>query len=155
MFGFGSSNKRKTKSKRRAPTAKKVKSKSTVKKSFGERLGLVPVKIKNHKDKKGGHPHVMLDKVDGKEVSVGITHDKYKGKNQKNYKCKVNPLGGTETSYLRRQGTVADSKEYYSNRAGNMHPDDYKQAKIFAERAKEKHMQKDIKKSNDSANTTK
>lgn len=140
MFGFGSNKKRTTRTKK--PAVKRAKSKN---------LGLVPVKIKNHKDKKGGHPHIMLDKVAGKEVSVGITHDSKKGKNSTNYKCKVNPLGTKETTYLRRQGTVADSKEYYGNRAGNMHPDDYKQAKIFAERAKEKHIQNGNKKSNDSA----
>lgn len=33
----------------------------------------VQVTIKNHKDKNGGHPHVIIDNIDNKHVSVGLT----------------------------------------------------------------------------------
>ena len=45
----------------------------------------IPVRIKTHNDRNGGHPHIIVDDIDDKHVSVGLTHDKYKGKNHKNY----------------------------------------------------------------------
>lgn len=107
---------------------------------------LVSVDIKTHKDKHGGHPHIIVDDVDENHVSVGITHDKKKGKNSPNYKLEVNPLGGTEQSYLRRQGTVAPKGEYANPQKGAMSPKDFDKAKNYGERAKRKHIEKRNKK---------
>lgn len=102
--------------------------------------GLVPVTVKTHNDSKGGHPHIIVGNIDDKHVSVGITHDKYKGKNHPNYALSRNPLGGKEQSYMRRQGTVAPKKEYSGSRAGKMAEKDYEQAKTYGERAKQKYL---------------
>ena len=105
--------------------------------------GLVSVNIKNHKDKKGGHPHVIMEDIEDKHVSVGLTHDKYKGKGEnsgKNYALEHNPLGGKDKSYLRRQGTVDSKESYYSPRKGKMSPKDYARAKEYGGRAKQKYL---------------
>ena len=75
---------------------------------------LIPVRIKRHRDKNGGHHHIIVEDFDNKHVSVGLTTRKTKGENstRKNYKCEVNPLGGSGESYLRRQGMVARKQEY-------------------------------------------
>lgn len=71
--------------------------------------GLISVRIKRHRDKNGGHHHIIVEDIDNKHVSVGLTTKQTKGKNsnRKNYPCERNPLGGKEKSYLRTQGTVA------------------------------------------------
>ena len=69
--------KKATESKKRAKT-KQVKSDS-------KGTLLITVEIKNHNDKNGGHPHIIVDNIDDKHVSVGLTHDKKKGKNHPNY----------------------------------------------------------------------
>lgn len=109
---------------------------------------LIPVHIKNHKDKKGGHPHVIMEDIDNKHVSVGLTHDKKKGKNGTNYALEHNPLGGDRQSYIHRQGTVATKDSYYGNRQGAMTPKDYARAKEYGNRAKQKYLdsKKDKKK---------
>ena len=109
-------------------------------KSDKQQNGLVPVYIKNHKDKKGGHPHVILGDIDNKHVSVGLTYDKYKGKNHPNYPLEHNPLGGKDTSYLRRQGTVDSKENYYSPRKGQMTPKDLARAKEYGNHAKQKYV---------------
>ena len=103
---------------------------------------LVTVEIRRHRDSKGGHPHVMVDKVQGKEVSVGLTHSKKSGKNMPNRKLQVNPLGGNETVYMQRRGTVAPSKEYGKPKQGKMTDKDYKMAKATGEKAKQKQIDK-------------
>ncbi len=104
---------------------------------------LVDVEIRKHNDAKGGHPHIMVDTVGDKNVSVGITHSKKKGKNHPNLPLEVNPLGGTEQTFLRRQGTV-DNKENYGATAqtGKMTVTDNAKAKQIGERAKQKELNK-------------
>lgn len=128
-----------TKSKAKSPK-KAVKTATKIKRE--RKINLVPVKVKRFRDKKGGHPHVIVDKIDNKNVSVGITHDKSKGKGSTNYGLKRNPLGGKGKSYLRRQGTVADKSNYYGSQKGIMTPKDYTVAKKYGKRAKEKYINK-------------
>lgn len=112
--------------------------------------GYIPVKIKKHKDKKGGHYHVIVDDIDKNHVSVGLTSKAKKGKNSPNYKLEKSPLDDGKTSYMRRQGTVAPYKEYEKPRNGTMTAKDYMQAKVYGERAKERYLRgKGHKKSND------
>lgn len=111
----------------------------------------VPVTIKDHKDKNGGHPHVIVDNVDKKHVSVGLSTKKKKGKGKKggtNYTMEKSPLNDGKNSYMRRQGTVAPTGEYENPRKGTMTPKDYAQAKVYGERAKQKYLteKKDKKK---------
>lgn len=108
--------------------------------------GLVPVSIKTHNDKKGGHPHVIVNNVDDKHVSVGITHEKKKGKNSPNYAMESNPLGGSEKSYMHRQGTVDSKKAYYGNRKGKVTENDYDKLRNYADKAKNKYIAKKCKK---------
>lgn len=102
----------------------------------------VPVTIKTHTDKKGGHPHVILEDIEDKHVSVGLTSSPKKGKNNPNYKLKKSPLDDGKISYMHRQGTVAPKKEYKRPRKGSMATDDYKQAKKYGEAAKRKYIEK-------------
>lgn len=106
----------------------------------------VPVTIKKHNDRNGGHPHIILEDIDDKHVSVGITHDKKKGKNSPNYAMERNPLGGNKPSYMHRQGTVDSKKSYYGNRKGEMTKKDYNKAKEYGEKAKQKYIGKKDKK---------
>lgn len=103
---------------------------------------VVPVNIKDHYDKKGGHPHVIIEDIENKHVSVGLTSDLKKGKNATNYTCHVNPLGGTDTSYMHRQGTVDLKTNYKNLREGNMEENDFKRAQVYGQRAKEKYLNK-------------
>lgn len=114
---------------------------------------LVSVYIKMHKDNKDGHPHVIVDDIDNKYVSVGLSSHAKKGKNATNYTLKKNPLGGKRKSYLRRQGTVDDRKNYYSSKTGSMTSEDYERAKLYGERAKQKYI--DEKKNKKSSNSAK
>ncbi len=108
--------------------------------------GLIPVRIKTHKDNKGGHPHIIVDDVDDKHVSVGITHDKKKGKNSPNYPMERNPLGGKDKSYMHRQGTVDNKKSYRGERQGKITPKDFAKAKEYGDKAKRKYIEKKTKK---------
>lgn len=102
--------------------------------------GLVPVTIKKHNDRKGGHPHIIMDDIENKHVSVGLSTKAKKGKNHPNYPLEKSPLDNGKHSYMRRQGTVAPKTEYEGSRKGLMTSNDYKQAKIYAERAKRKYL---------------
>lgn len=104
--------------------------------------GLVLVTIKKHNDRKGGHPHIILGDIDDKHISVGITHDKKKGKNLPNYAMERNPLGGSKPSYMHRQGTVDSKKSYYGSRLGEITEKDYNKAKEYGEKAKKKYIVK-------------
>ena len=101
----------------------------------------IDVKIKKHYDKKGKHPHIIMGDIDSKHVSIGITHDKKKGKNSTNYGLEKDPLGSPNKSYMKRQGTV-DNKRNYENKVnvGNMTEKDFAKAQEYAARAKEKYM---------------
>ncbi len=107
---------------------------------------LITVKIKFKNDKNGGHPHVIVDELEKNHVSVGLSTHAKKGKNSPNYKLTVNPLGGTEQSFMRRQGTVAPKKDYKTPQKGVMTPNDYEKAKTYGEKAKQKHLEKTRKK---------
>lgn len=109
--------------------------------------GLIPVHIKTHKDQKGGHPHVILEDIDNKHVSVGFSTKPTKGKGSKNYRLEKSPLDDGKQSYMRRQGTVDSKTRYKGNRTGSMTSKDYEQAKTYGERAKQKYLkQKENKK---------
>jgi len=103
----------------------------------------IPVRIKTHGDKNGGHYHVVLETFDGQHVSVGLSTQKKKGRGKKggtNYTLEKSPLDDGKNSYMRRQGTVAPTGEYNNPRKGTMTPKDYKQAKVYGERAKQKYL---------------
>ena len=106
----------------------------------------VVVTIKFHGDKNGGHNHVIVEDLDDNHVSVGLTTRKKKGKNHPNFPLEQSPLNDGKESYMRRQGTVAPKKEYMSPRTGKMTKNDYAQAKVYADRAKEKHKKEQEKK---------
>lgn len=106
---------------------------------------IIPVRIKTHKDKTGGHPHIIVEDIEDKHVSVGLSTKPKKGKNNPNYALKSSPLCDGKTSYMRRQGTVAPQKEYYGERKGRMTQKDYRQAKVYADNAKQKYL---VKKNN-------
>lgn len=146
----GTSSSKKTPSK----SVKKTPSKPSTGNS-GKIIRLIPVRIKKHNDKKGGHPHVILEDFEGdKHVSVGLTSDPKKGKNSTNYKCEVNPLGGEKQSYMHRQGTVAPMVEYEKREVqGALSSKDYERAKIYGDRAKQKYLNSKKQKSNDVPNT--
>ncbi len=118
-----------------------AKKKGQVAKPANKKIELVPVTIKKHSDKNGGHHHVIMEDIGNKHVSVGLTTRETKGKNSKhkNYPCLHNPLGGKENSYMRKQGTVDYMKNYNKKQQGKMHPDDYVKAKQIAEKAKQKY----------------
>lgn len=106
----------------------------------------IAVNIKTHTDRKGGHPHVILEDIEDKHVSVGLTSSPKKGKNNTNYKLEKSPLNDGKTSYMHRQGTVAPKKEYKRPQKGTMTPGDYAQAKKYGETAKQKYIEKKNKK---------
>lgn len=106
----------------------------------------VAVKIKTHKDKNGGHPHIIVEDIDDKHVSVGLTHDMKKGKNSTNYPLESKPLGGKKTSYIHRQGTVDKKTSYIGNRTGKVTKKDYESVKKYADKAKNKYIEKKDKK---------
>lgn len=109
--------------------------------------GLVTVEIRIHNDAKKGHPHIKVDTVDGNIVSVGTTHDKFKGKNHPNIPLEQNPLGGKEKTYMRRQGTV-DREENYSKtkKTGKMTVGDNAKAQQIGAKAKQKYLDSQKKK---------
>lgn len=100
------------------------------------------ITIKNHKDKKGGHPHVIIEDIDDKHVSVGFTTKPKKGKNSPNYSLAISPLNDNKKSFMRRQGTVDSKKNYEKQRKGKMTPVDYLKAKEYGEKAKRKYLDK-------------
>ena len=103
----------------------------------------IVVTIKTHKDYNGGHPHAIMDNVDNKHVSVGFSTQKKKGKVKKsgtNYTMEKSPLDDGKQSYMRRQAIVASITEYEKPRRGTMTPKDYEQAKQYADKAKQKYI---------------
>jgi|GEM_PF-1756160 len=121
---------------------------------------LVPVKVKMHNDKKENHFHVILDDIDNRHVSVGLSTHKKKCANGKkggnNYPLIKNVLyrgqkapKQEEKTYMRRQGFVDVRDNYYNEQKGSMVENDYQKALVYGERAKKKYLDK--KKSNDRA----
>ena len=102
----------------------------------------VSITIKNHKDKHGGHPHVIVGDIDDKHVSVGFTTKPKKGKNSPNYALATSPLKDNKKSYMRRQGTVDYKSNYYDKRSGIMDKNDYAKAKEYGNKAKQKYLNK-------------
>ena len=101
---------------------------------------IIPVTIKHHRDSKGGHPHIIVDNIDDKHVSVGLSTKPTKGKGSKNYRMEKSPFDDGKQSYMRRQGTVASKNEYAGERKGTLTSKDYTQAKIYGNRAKQKYL---------------
>ncbi len=103
----------------------------------------VSVNIKKHVDKKGGHYHIIMGDIANRHVSVGLSTNPKKGKKGgTNYKMEKSPFNDGKQSYMRRQGTVAPKGEYQGSKKGSITPKDYKQAKIYGERAKQKFLNK-------------
>ena len=141
------------KGKRKYKQKSKSKTNSKNKKSPSAKpKGLIPVRIKKHRDKNGGHHHIIVEDIENKHVSVGLTTRITKGKNstRKNYPCERDPLGTSKKSYMRTQGTVAKKKEYEPKEiSGAMTPKDYAKAKEYADKAKIKYInEKNNKKNN-------
>lgn len=110
-------------------------------------VATVSISIKDHRDNKGGHPHVIMGNIDNSHVSVGLSTKKKKGlKGGTNYTMEKSPLGDGKESYMRRQGTVDNIKNYDNPRTGNMTQKDYDQAKVYGDRAKQKYLDKKNKK---------
>ena len=125
---------------------KKVTKKSATKSSKG--VSFVSVLLKRHGDSQGNHNHVILEDIDDRHVSVGITSSPKKGKNSPNYKCGNDIIGNGKQSYLRRQGIVDLQTNYSNPSQGRMTAKDYAQAKIYGQRAKQKYLA-EKRKSND------
>lgn len=91
------------------------------------------VKIKFHKDKKGGHPHIVFKESNKKILSVGLTTSPKKN----DIKLKKDPLDGNKQSYIKPNATV-DFKYMYNkkDKVGNMHKKDYNKAKKIANKKK-------------------
>lgn len=126
------------KSQGKSPNSQKNSAKTAVSTSPTEEV--VTIIIKTHNDTKGGHPHIIIDDVDNKHVSVGLTSDAYKGKGHKNICLKINPLGGSDPSYMKRQGTVAEVARYGSPRNGSLAKSDHEKAKQIGDKAKQKYL---------------
>ena len=108
--------------------------------------GFVSITIKDHKDAKGGHPHIIIEDLENKHVSVGLSTKPKKGRNSPNYKLEMSPLGDGKQSYVRRQGTVEMKKNYEKPRTGKMTPNDYVRVKEYGKKAKQKYLEKAKKK---------
>lgn len=101
----------------------------------------VSITVKTHNDSNGGHPHGIIDTVGKKHVSVGFTTKNKKGKNHGNIPLDINPLPNKKKkSYMRRQGTVDDIKNYTNPRTGEMTERDYEKAKGIVQKAKERYL---------------
>ena len=111
---------------------------------MAKRDSFVSVPLKRHRDKNKGHHHIIVDSIGDKYVSVGTSSQPTKGKKSKspNYRCETDILGNGKPTYLRRQGTVDEKTNYFGNRTGRMTTKDYERAKVYADRAKEKHFSK-------------
>ena len=102
----------------------------------------IKVIIKNHKDKKGSHPHVILEDIENKHVSVGLSTHPKKGKTSPNYKLEQSPFNDNKESYMRRQAIVEPKRNYNNPRTGKMTFKDYSKAKEYGNKAKQKYLDK-------------
>lgn len=105
-------------------------------------VGDLTVLFKFKRDKNGGHNHAIMDDIDDCHVSVGITSDSKKGKNQTNYRLEKSPFNDGRQSFLRRSGEVNPKNKYISPKIGVMTEKDYNKAKAYADKAKEKYIKK-------------
>lgn len=107
---------------------------------------IVKVNLAKLRDTNKIHPHVIVDEIDDKYVSVGLTSHPNKHKDKKhggkNYKLSINPLGKEKISYMRRQGRVAKKNDYTNFKKGKMTKDDYSKAKLYGKIAKDKYLRK-------------
>ena len=108
------------------------------KKDIGDRTVLFKFK----RDKKGGHNHAIIDDIDDYHVSVGITTERKKGKNSTNYPLEKSPFNDGAKSYMRRSAEVVKQKRYLSPKYGVMTEKDYNKAKVYANKAKKKYLEK-------------
>ncbi len=116
-----------------------------MKKDSKKKDNVVPVKIKKHKDKNGGHYHIITDSVKDKYVSVGLTTQASKGKGKNsgnNYRLEKSPLNDGKVSYLRRQGIVDVKSQYFNSYKGTVTVNDYKVAKKYGDKAKDNYLKK-------------
>lgn len=75
--------------------------------------------ILNYQEKKL-HPHYIIGEEGNYYLSVGITHDKKKGKGHNNHKLSKNPQKGfNEISYIRKQISRGNKKAYSKNKLTN------------------------------------
>lgn len=115
------------------------------------------VNTKRHRDSQGNHPHIIIEDIGDKHVSVGLSTQSKKGKSKKagnNYSLDINPLEhDTRHSYMRRQGTVDGKRNYMQPELGVMSEKDYEQAKHYADKAKAKYLNINKKNSNTSPKT--
>lgn len=139
---------------RKKSTASKAEAKVTQKRCAPSKAAdeVVSVTIENHKDTRGGHPHVIIENIEDKHVSVGLSTKPKKGNNAPNYKLETSPLGDGKQSYARRQGIVDAQKNYEKPRKGKLTPKDYSRVKEYADKAKKKYLEK-TKKSSEPPNT--
>lgn len=107
---------------------------------------IVLVIIKRHHDTKGNHPHIIIDDMEDKHVSIGLSTHPNKGKGSTNYSLDRDPLGSNKKSYMRRQGVVAPKSSYFNPQTGKMIEKDYIRAKQYGEKAKQKYLSKKDKK---------
>lgn len=103
---------------------------------------VITVVIKTHRDRNGGHPHIIIEDIDNKHVSVGLSTDDHKGKGHTNIQLQQDPFGKGEISYMRRQGTVDRKGAYHDQRDGSLVRSDHEKAKQIGEKAKQKYLQK-------------
>lgn len=76
------------------------------------------------------HPHYIVGENESKYASLGITHDKYKGRKHPNYELKSNPKKDDNSiAYLRKQIEVSPKKLYtiyrYNDYKMSTKDDDY------------------------------
>ena len=79
----------------------------------------IAVKIKNHTDKKGGHPHIILGDVDENHVSVGLTTKPKKGKTLPIIKWK-SVRWATEGNHICVGKGLLPQKENTNNRVADL-----------------------------------
>lgn len=103
---------------------------------------LVTVDIKTHDDANGGHFHIIMDDIDDKYVSVGLSTHSKKGKNGgTNYSMEKSPFDDGRQSYMRRQGIIDKKKRYSNPRKGTITINDYNVAKKYSDRALNKYLE--------------
>lgn len=86
------------------------------------------------------HPNYIVGEDDKNFLSIGITHDPYKGKGHKNHEMYRNPQkGDNSVSYMKKQIESANKKNF-SERLNNfkLHPIDEE----FVNKIVEKHKKK-------------
>ncbi len=87
---------------------------------------VITVTIQYKRDKKGGHPHIIVYYLGDDRISVGITHKK-RNRGHNNYQLQINPLGGPEISYLHRHAEISNKSMFRGKaRDGKLSKKDYR-----------------------------